>query len=45
MHQVVRKQSFKVISTRVYYAGVHQVSTILNGKEFGAKTFELVSIK
>ncbi len=45
MHQVVRKQSFKAISTRIYYARVHQVSIILNGKEFEAKTFGLVSIK
>ena len=45
IHQVLRKQSFKPISTRVYHAGVHQVSIILNGKEFEAKDFKLVSIK
>jgi len=45
MHQVQRKQSFKPISTRVYHAGIHQVSIRLNGKEFEAKNFELVSIK
>ena len=45
LHQVQRKQSFKPISTRVYHAGVHQVSIILNGKEFEAKDFELISIK
>ena len=44
IHQVLRKQSFKPISTRVYHAGVHQVSIILNGKEFAAKDFELISI-
>jgi 3-methyladenine DNA glycosylase AlkC len=41
-HQVVRKQSFKAISTRVFYPGKHQVSIILNGKEFAAKDFVLI---
>ena len=41
-HQVERKQSFKAISTRVYYPGKHQVSIILNGKEFAAKDFVLL---
>jgi len=43
LHRVHRKQSFKPISTRVYYPGIHQVSIILNGKEFIAKDFELIS--
>lgn len=43
-HQVVRKQSFKAISTRVYYAGKHQVSIILNGKEFLPKDFLLIVV-
>jgi 3-methyladenine DNA glycosylase AlkC len=43
-HQVVRKQSFKAISTRVYYAGKHQVSIILNGKEFLPKDFLLIAV-
>jgi len=43
LHQVQRKQSFKPISTRIYYPGIHQVSIILNGKEFIAKYFELIS--
>ena len=42
LHKVQRKQNFKAISTRVYYLGNHQVSIILNGKEFAAKDFELV---
>ncbi len=42
IHQVQRKQSFKAISTRVYHLGKHQVSIILNGKEFAPKDFELV---
>lgn len=42
LHRVQRKQSFKLISTRIYYPGIHQVSIILNGKEFVAKDFELI---
>jgi len=42
LHQVQRKQSFKAISTRVYHLGKHQVSIILNGKEFAPKDFELI---
>jgi len=45
VHQVIRKQSFKAISTRVYYPGGHQVSIILNGKEFAPKNFELLATK
>ena len=30
---IVRKQSFKAITTRVFYAGEHQVSIIINGEE------------
>jgi hypothetical protein len=30
---IVRKQSFKAITTRVFYAGLHQVSIIINGEE------------
>jgi len=44
LHQVVRKQSFKAITTRVFYPGKHQVSIILNGKEFQPKDFILVAM-
>jgi len=43
LHQVQRKQSFRAISTRVYHLGIHQVSIILNGKEFTPKDFELIA--
>jgi len=43
LHQVQRKQSFKAISTRVYHLGKHQVSIILNGKEFLPKDFQLIA--
>ena len=42
-YKVTRKQSFKIISTRVFHLGIHQVSIILNGKEFIAKDFELIA--
>lgn len=38
-----RKQSFKVISTRVFYKGGHRVSIIVNGQEKGGVLdFELI---
>ncbi|PCH96796.1 MAG: DNA alkylation repair protein [Gammaproteobacteria bacterium] len=43
IHKVQRKQSFKAISTRVFHLGKHQVSIILNGKEFMTKDFELIT--
>jgi 3-methyladenine DNA glycosylase AlkC len=39
--RVERKQSFKKITTRVFYPGIHQLSIIVNGEEKVAKTFEL----
>lgn len=39
---ISRRQSFKVISTRVFYTGGHRVSIIVNGKEKGLLEFELV---
>lgn len=39
---VVKRQSFKIITTRKFYAGIHKVAIIMNGKEFDAVDFELV---
>lgn len=36
-----RKQSFKIITTRVFYPGEHQLSIIINGEEKGMLKFEL----
>jgi len=36
-----RKQSFKIITTRKFYPGKHQLSIILNGRESELKDFEL----
>lgn len=40
--EVVRKQSFRPITTRVYYPGKQQVSLIVNGKEVEKHDFLLV---
>ena len=40
---VKRKQSFRVITTRKFHLGRHQVSMIVNGKEFDAHDFQLVN--
>lgn len=37
-----RKQSFKIITTRKFHLGKHQLSIIVNGKEFDKIDFELV---
>jgi 3-methyladenine DNA glycosylase AlkC len=37
--KVQRKQSFKKITTRVYYPGKHQLSIIVNGEEKALKSF------
>lgn len=36
---ITRKQSFKKITTRVFYPGKHQLSIIVNGEEKGFKSF------
>lgn len=41
-HEIKRKQSFKVITTRKFHPGEHQLSIILNGQEMAVKGFELV---
>ena len=40
--QITRKQSFRVITTRRFHLGLHQVSIIINGNEFEKYDFELV---
>lgn len=39
---VVKKQSFKPITTRKYYLGTHQIGIIINGIEKGVLEFELI---
>lgn len=36
-----RKQSFKRITTRKFYAGVHHLALLVNGEEFDKKSFNL----
>lgn len=40
--QIARKQSFRLITTRTFHPGLHQVSVIINGNEFEKHDFELV---
>jgi 3-methyladenine DNA glycosylase AlkC len=40
--QITRKQSFRVVTTRVLHLGLHQVSIIINGNEFEKYDFELI---
>lgn len=40
--KILRKQSFRLITTRVFYPGKHQLSIIINGAEYPAKAFELI---
>ena len=39
--KVERNQSFKIITTRVFHTGIHQLSIIINGSESEALEFEL----
>jgi len=39
---ITRNQSFKIITTRKFHLGKHQVSLIINGQEFSSLDFELV---
>jgi len=40
--QVIKKQSFRPITTRAFYPGQHKLSIILNGQERGIAEFELL---
>jgi len=40
--QINKKHFFRVVTTRVLYPGVHQVSVIINGNEFEKNNFELI---
>lgn len=39
---IKRKQSFKIITTRKFHIGQHQLSIIINGEEFDKIDFELI---
>lgn len=40
-YEIKRKQSFKRITTRRFYTGLHQLSIIINGQETDIKAFDL----
>lgn len=41
--KVIRRQSFRPITTRTYYPGTHYLSVLYNGKESEKLQFELIS--
>ncbi|KAA5539122.1 DNA alkylation repair protein [Adhaeribacter rhizoryzae] len=43
MAVIVRKQSFRTITTRTFYVGEHQVAVLVNGQETKTQTFTLVA--
>ncbi len=40
--QLERQHSFRPITTRVYYPGIHEISIIVNGLELERKPFKLL---
>ena len=40
--QIIRRQSFRPITTRVFYKGTHRLSVMMNGKESKTLSFELL---
>ena len=40
--QITRKHSFRVVTTRKFHLGLHQVAVIINGNEFEKYDFELI---
>lgn len=41
--KIIRKQSFKIITTRKFHIGLHQVSIIINGQEVSLLDFNLTN--
>ncbi|MES2446823.1 MAG: DNA alkylation repair protein [Bacteroidota bacterium] len=39
--KIIRKQSFKLITTKTFYLGLHKLSIMVNGKEMAIADFEL----
>lgn len=40
---ILRKQSFRLITTRTFYPGEHQISVLVNGQKMAAATFNLAT--
>ena len=40
--QIIRKHSFRVVTTRKFHPGLHQVAVIINGNELEKHDFELI---
>lgn len=39
---IIRKHSFKVVTTRKFHLGLHQIAVIINGNEFEKYDFDLI---
>lgn len=39
--QIIRKHSFRVVTTRKFHTGLHQIAVVINGNEFEKHNFEL----
>ncbi|WED27577.1 DNA alkylation repair protein [Vibrio sp. DW001] len=42
MYEIKRKQNFKIITTRKFYTGAHELSIIFNGQESNRLSFDLL---
>ncbi len=40
--QITRRHSFRVVTTRKFHPGLHQVAVVINGNEFEKHDFELI---
>ncbi len=43
VNPIIRKHSFRVVTTRKFHPGLHQVAVIINGNEFEKYDFELIN--
>ncbi|TGL64937.1 DNA alkylation repair protein [Leptospira jelokensis] len=43
--KIVKRHSFKTITTRVFYPGIHKITIIFNGREFESLEFKLINKK
>ena len=41
---IIRKHSFREVTTRVFHCGLYQVSMIINGNELERYNFELIDL-
>lgn len=42
-HKILRRQSFRNMTTRVHYPGQHKLAIVVNGKEYASVRFEVLA--